>query len=212
MGNDLLESMLCSAVSTFDMAKEIDQGKIVLIDTSKAVLGDSCGMYGKFFIFLLLRALYARIKIPKEERYDTFLIIDEAYYYFNQEMSEMLDMVRKLRCGCTFAFQRFEQADPKVRSALEGSTSIKALNGVTHSEASMIAKNMGSTTTDFIQAQPKLRFATWVRNYTPKAVSLPVTLNILEHQEHVSLTALLEPPMIALMEPLFHAVLCLRTG
>jgi hypothetical protein len=43
-----------------------------------------------------------------------------------------------------------------------------------------------NTTADFILKQPRLHFATFIRNVTPQAVSTPVTVGILDEQERVA--------------------------
>jgi hypothetical protein len=53
--------------------------------------------------------------------------------------------------------------------------------GVSTSDARALAADM-RTTTDFILSQPKLHFACHIRNVTPNAVSIPVTVGELEQQ------------------------------
>ena len=59
--NPVLRSMFSAAQTKLDMAKEMDAGKIIVINNSKAILTDAKGaeFFGRFFIALIARAAAA---------------------------------------------------------------------------------------------------------------------------------------------------------
>jgi hypothetical protein len=121
-----------------------------------------------------------------------YLIVDEAYEYFDKNIDNLLTQVRKYRCGCVFAHQFLSQATRELRSSLASNTSIKLVSGVSAEDARALAPDL-RTTADFILSQPKLHFAGFVKHVTKRAISVEVTRGLLEQEEHVPLATVRAP-------------------
>ena len=67
-----------------------------------------------------------------------------------------------------FAHQFLTQATHEPRSSLASNTSIKMVSGVSMADARALAPDLRTTTT--ILDQPKLHFATFVKNVTKQAL------------------------------------------
>ena len=154
-----------------DLFAALNSGSIVLVDTAKDFLKGSSAHFGRIFISLVLQAVLERAAIPEHKRKPAFLIVDEAAAYFDSNMDDLLTEARKYKLGCVFAHQFLDQATSShLRSSLAANTSIKMASGVSTSDARALAPDL-RTTPDFILSQPKLHFATHIRNVTPQAVS-----------------------------------------
>src|SRR5204862_6932200 len=77
---------------------------------------------------------------------------------------------------------------PALRASFAANTGIKMAGGVSTSDARWLAPDM-RTTADFILSQPRLHFACHIRNVTPPAVSIPVTVVKLEKDPRLSAEA-----------------------
>ena len=59
--NPVLRSMFSATHTKLDMGKEMDAGKVIIINNSKAILGDEgAEFFGRFFIALIARAAQQR--------------------------------------------------------------------------------------------------------------------------------------------------------
>ena len=186
--NPTLERLFTSTRTKVDLFTEINNGGIILIDTAKDFLKDSSAHYGRIFISLVLQAALERAAIPEHQRRPAFLVVDEAADYFDDNIDDLLTMVRKYKMGCLFAHQFLDQCTSSLRASLAANTSTKVCSALSIADARSLAPDM-RTTPDNIQSQKKLHFACFVRNVTPEAVSIPVQVGLLEDEPRMSSTA-----------------------
>jgi hypothetical protein len=184
MINDTLYDLFSSSDDTLHLEDALNSGKVVLIDTSTEQLGTASSQYGRIFIWLVLRAIYNRASTQESKRHPTFMIVDEAQEYFDQNIDDMLTQARKYKLGCAFAHQYLGQCNPQLLASLRANTSIKMVGGASASDAKALAPEL-RTTADFILNQERLHFATYIKNVTDTALSLPVQPGMLDSQEHV---------------------------
>jgi hypothetical protein len=177
------ERMFNAPSNQLDLAQALNSGKIVLISTERNFLDAASPIFGRYFISQCISAALQRAAIPEHRRTPAYLYIDEAASYFDQKIDELLTTLRSYRLGAVLAFQYLAQASPDLQSSISANTSIKLIGGTTERDARALASDM-RTTSDFILEQHKdpatparfTRFAAYVRNYTPHAVSLSVPL------------------------------------
>ena len=174
--NPTIAKLFTAEHNSLDFYKLLQDGNIILIDTGGDFLKESSPHFGRFFISLVLRAIYERA--ASTTRHPTFLIIDEASQYFDSNIDDMLSSIRKYRCGAILAHQFLDQATPQLRASFAANTSVKIVSGVSSGDARNLAPDM-RTTHEFILAQPKLTFACHVRGMK-NAVSLHVEPGKLE--------------------------------
>ena len=183
------DRMLSAKTSRLDMFTAMQDGKVVLVNTSKSLLkSEASALFGRFMIAQTLRAAYERVAVPEHERRPAFLIIDEASEYFDDSLETMLNQVRKFNLGVVFAHQYVEQLSQSLRASVAANTSIKMAGGVSDRDARALNADMRSTA-DFLIGQRKDRnspsrwtqFACYVRNHTAHALSLEVPFGALEN-------------------------------
>jgi hypothetical protein len=191
------DRMLAAKSSRLDMFAAMQDGKVVLINTAKALLkSEASALFGRFMIAQTLRAAFERVAVPEPARRPAFLIIDEASEYFDDSLEALLNQVRKFQLGLVFAHQYVDQLSPSLRAAVAANTSIKMAGGVSDRDARALAADM-RTTPDVLIAQCKDRaqpprwtqFACHIRNHTSQALSLHVPFGSMEREPTMSPSA-----------------------
>jgi hypothetical protein len=169
------------------MFEALQNGSIVLINTSKALLkADASALFGRYMIARVIAAAFERIAIAGDQRNPAFLIVDEAAEYFDENLETLLSQARKFNVGVVFAHQHLDQLTPALRATVAANTSIKLAGGVSDKDARALAPDM-RTAPDFIAGMAKhprsTEFACYVRNYTGNAVRLSIPFGAMERAD-----------------------------
>jgi type IV secretory pathway TraG/TraD family ATPase VirD4 len=99
----------------------MDQGKILLVNLSKGTLGEENSSFlGLILVPRILMAAMSRADVPKEERRDFFLYVDEFQNFATPDFAVILSEARKYRLGLTVANQFIGQVDEEVKNAIFG--------------------------------------------------------------------------------------------
>lgn len=180
------ERMFVQKENKLDLYAAMNDGKIILVSTAKDLLKqDGSALLGRFFIAMIAQAALERSVIRAEKRTPTFVYVDEAQEYFDDNVEAILNQARKYRVGLTLAHQTLDQLSPRLRAALHANTSFKCAGGVSAKDARSFAEEL-HTTSDFIESMRRRRdrteFAAWLKNMTPSAVRLTTPLGYLERQ------------------------------
>lgn len=184
MSNTSLERMFSHPKNKVDIFELLNQGKIILINTAKDLLGqEGSAIFGRFFIALIAQAAVQRAALPPHERRSSFVYIDEAQDYFDENISNLLHQARKYRVGLILAHQNLDQLGAGLRSSVLASTSIKFAGGVSAKDANVLDSEFRCSA-EFLMSQKKNRdhteFACHVRNFTSKALSVHIPLGYVE--------------------------------
>jgi hypothetical protein len=170
--NQTFERMFANPVSKFDMFKELNAGKLILINTSKSLLKEQgTEIFGRFFIALIAQAAQERATLRQQDRLPAMIYIDEAQDYFDANIGVILSQARKYQVGMVMAHQYLGQLSSGLSEAFEANTSIKLAGGVSARDARTLSSQMHATP-ELIQQQPKGSFATYLRGLTDKAVPI----------------------------------------
>ena len=174
MTNPVIKQMFSALKTKLDIGKEMDAGKIILIDNSKQKLGDEgAEFFGRFFIALVLAAAQQRAGRPQSEKLPCYFYIDECQNVIrrDEKISTILDECRSQKIAMIMAHQRSAQiTSPNVLDAL-ANCAIRMANS--DDEAKYLADKL-RTTTDFMRSLPRGTFATFVRDLTPTALALKI--------------------------------------
>jgi hypothetical protein len=181
-----LANMFRNKRNKLNIFDAMNRGSLILIHTAKDLLKqEGCEILGRFFMALITQAAQERAAIPKGERTPTFVYIDEAHDYFDENMETLLEQARKFQVGLILAHQHLAQFERKLQSTVMTNTAIKLLGGLSEADARALAGNMRCTP-EFLLGMKKheaakiTQFACWVRNHTPAAIRLNVPLGIME--------------------------------
>ncbi|MDG2001777.1 MAG: type IV secretory system conjugative DNA transfer family protein [Novosphingobium sp.] len=184
--NLTFERMFSHPESKLDLFKEMNAGKVILINTAKDLLKEQgTEIFGRFFIAMIAQAAQERATLPEKDRVSTFVYIDEAQDYFDRNIGLILAQARKYNVGMVLAHQYLGQLEPKLQEAFAANTAIKFAGGVSAKDARSLAP-MLYTQPDFIEAQGKGSFASHIRGVTKNAVPLTFPFGYLEDLPRMS--------------------------
>jgi len=174
MTNPVIKQMFSAPKTKLDIGKEMDAGKIILIDNSKQRLGDEGSeFFGRFFVALVLAAAQQRAGRPEAEKLPCYFYIDECQNVIrrDEKISTILDECRSQKIAMIMAHQRTAQiTNENVLDAL-ANCAIRMANS--DDEAKYLAPKLRCDA-EFLHTLPRGTFATYVRDLTPKAVALKI--------------------------------------
>ena len=136
-----IRNILQSPKSTIDIAKIMDEGKILLLNLSQGKLGeDNAALLGAMMITKIQLAAMNRVYQKEEDRRDFYLYVDEFQNFATTSFIKILSEARKYRLSLTLANQYIAQIEEDVRAAIFGNagTMLSFIVGAT--DASYLAK------------------------------------------------------------------------
>ena len=121
--NKMMRNIIGQTKSSFDILDIMQNKKILLVNLSKGRLWDlNSQLLGMMLVSKIQMAAMRRDKIPKEQRSDFFLYIDEFQNYVTDSIESILSEARKYRLSLNIAHQylgQLEQSDALTKSSLD---------------------------------------------------------------------------------------------
>lgn len=178
LAEDTLGKMFSHKENKLNLFEAMNNGSLILINTAKALLQqEGCELFGRFMIALLVQATQERSAIPTEKRTPTFVYIDEAPDYFDDNLELLLNPARKYNVGIILAAQNLGQFNSKLLQTVLSSTSIKYAGGVSNNDANVLAREMNRTPDDIMSLRKTATqsyFALYDKNLTTRAGDPPI--------------------------------------
>ena len=120
--NKMMRNIIGQVKSSFDILEVMQSKKILIVNLSKWRLGDlNSKLLGMMLVSKIQMAAMRRDKIPKDERADFYLYIDEFQNYVTDSIESILSEARKYRLSLNIAHQylwQLEQSDALTKSSL----------------------------------------------------------------------------------------------
>lgn len=146
LSNTTISRLFTSPVNRLDIGKEMDRGKIILINTDISLLGErGTAFLGRFFISQISQATLNRLNVPENRRRPVFVYIDECGDYLETEDSKvkiLLDKARKFKVGMTLSHQRKSQLQPGVYNAIKSNTVIQIVGSPEPGEVNTLLRDL----------------------------------------------------------------------
>lgn len=183
--NDTMRAMFASPTTRLNLGEAMNSGKIILIDASKAKLGDDGSeFYQRFFLALILGAAQARSTLKPSEKLPVYCYLDECQWVRNdQKLATILDECRSQKIALILAHQRTDQiTSPNVLSAMSN-CAIRFANS--DDEAKFLAPKLRCDA-ELLYSLPRGTFAAFVRDLTPRAIALNVPYRNIEDLPRMS--------------------------
>lgn len=121
----------------------MDNGKILLVNLSKGILGeDSSSLFGGMIVTSLGLAAFSRVTMPERERRPFFVYVDEFQNFTTLSLANMLSELRKFGVGTVLAHQYLHQLDPDIREAVIGNAGTLISFRLGASDAGFIAREL----------------------------------------------------------------------
>ena len=142
IANDYMRPIIGQSKSSFNFREVIDGQKILLVNLSKGRLGEiNSSLLGLIVTGKLLMAAFSRIDLPKEERRDFYLYMDEFHNFATDSIATILSEARKYRLSLIMAHQFLGQLEEKIRRAVFGNV------------GSIVAFRVGAEDAEFLVKQ-----------------------------------------------------------
>ena len=174
LSNAVLRAMFSAPHTKLDMGRAMDEGKVIIIDANKSILGDDgAEFFQRFFIALIAQAAQQRAGRPQHAKKACYVYLDECQTCIAKDakIPILLDECRAQRVGLLLAHQRVDQIkNADVLSAL-ANCAIRVANS--DDDAKYLADKF-RLTADEMRNHPQGTFVTFVRGYTPKGIPLHI--------------------------------------
>jgi hypothetical protein len=161
----LLRKMFRAKRTLIDMGKLMDLGLVILIDNSKAKLGDEGSeFFARFFVALILAAAQQRTGRQEKEKLPVYFYIDEAQTVIarDEKIATILHECRSQRIAAIFAHQELSQLKSDTVKGALANCAIRFANP--DKDAKALADDFRSTP-EYLQNLSRGTFALYIRDY-----------------------------------------------
>jgi hypothetical protein len=120
--NPVIRNIIGQPKSTFNIRQIMDEGKILIVNLSKGLIGeDNASILGAFIVTKIQLAAMSRSDIPNiEDRRPFYLYVDEFQNFATDSFATILSEARKYGLNLTVANQYISQMSDTVRNAVFG--------------------------------------------------------------------------------------------
>ena len=153
--NPIIRNIIGQPKSSFDVRKIMDEGKILVVNLSKGLIGeDNAGILGAFLVTKVQLAAMSRSDIPDvKDRRPFYLYVDEFQNFATDSFAVILSEARKYGLNLTVANQYIAQMTDSVRDAVFGNVGTTISFRVSADDAPLLVKQFEPTfdASDLIQ-------------------------------------------------------------
>lgn len=140
--NPIIRNIIGQPKSTFNIRQIMDEGKILIVNLSKGLIGeDNAAILGSFLVTKIQLAAMSRSDIDKiEDRRPFYLYVDEFQNFATDSFATILSEARKYALNLTVANQYISQMNDTVRDAVFGNVGTMISFRVSADDAPILAK------------------------------------------------------------------------
>jgi len=140
--NPIIRNIIGQPKSTFNIREIMDDGKILVVNLSKGLIGeDNAGILGAFLVTKIQLAAMSRSDIPNiEDRRPFYLYVDEFQNFATDSFATILSEARKYGLNLTVANQYVSQMQDTVRDAVFGNVGTMISFRVSADDAPLLGK------------------------------------------------------------------------
>ncbi len=140
--NPIIRNIIGQPKSTFNIREIMDQGKILIVNLSKGLIGeDNAAILGSFMVTKIQLAAMSRSDIPDiRDRRPFYLYVDEFQNFATDSFATILSEARKYGLNLTVANQYISQMTDNVRDAVFGNVGTTISFRVSADDAPILAK------------------------------------------------------------------------
>lgn len=141
-----LRRILVEPGEALDLRRIMDEGKILLVNVDKGLIGEGpAATLGSFLLSHLALAAISRSNTPESERRDFSIVLDEFQTFTTLSVATMLAELRKFRVGMVLANQHLSQVDPSIRDAVFGNAGTLIAFRVGAADGAFVAREFAPT-------------------------------------------------------------------
>lgn len=145
--NPIIRNIIGQPKSSFNVRKIMDEGKILIVNLSKGLIGeDNASILGSFLVTKIQLAAMSRSDIASiEDRRPFFLYVDEFQNFATDSFAVILSEARKYGLNLTVANQYVSQMTDSVRDAVFGNVGTTISFRVSADDAPVLIKQFEPT-------------------------------------------------------------------
>ena len=145
--NPIIRNIIGQPKSSFNVRKIMDEGKILVVNLSKGLIGeDNAGILGAFLVTKIQLAAMSRSDIPDvDKRRPFYLYVDEFQNFATDSFATILSEARKYGLNLTVANQYVSQMTDTVRDAVFGNVGTTISFRVSADDAPILSKQFEPT-------------------------------------------------------------------
>jgi hypothetical protein len=140
--NPVIRNIIGQPKSTFNIREIMDDGKILIVNLSKGLIGeDNASILGAFMVTKIQLAAMSRSDIPNvEDRRPFYLYVDEFQNFATDSFATILSEARKYGLNLTVANQYISQMSDTVRNAVFGNVGTMISFRISADDAPILSK------------------------------------------------------------------------
>ena len=140
--NPVIRNIIGQPKSTFNIRQIMDEGKILVVNLSKGLIGeDNAAILGSFIVTKIQLAAMSRQDIPDiKDRRPFYLYVDEFQNFATDSFATILSEARKYGLNLTVANQYISQMSETVRDAVFGNVGTMISFRVSADDSPILAK------------------------------------------------------------------------
>ena len=140
--NPIIRNIIGQPKSTFNIRQIMDEGKILIVNLSKGLIGeDNAAILGSFLVTKIQLAAMSRSDIPDvRDRRPFYLYVDEFQNFATDSFATILSEARKYGLNLTVANQYISQMSDTVRDAVFGNVGTMISFRVSADDTPILAK------------------------------------------------------------------------
>jgi hypothetical protein len=141
LANDLVRPIVNQKKTTLDFRKIMDEGKILVVNLSKGVLGNiNSYLMGMLIVAKLTMAAFSRQDAPENERRDFYLYVDEFQNVTTDSISTIFSEARKYRLNLFVGHQYLGQLKEEILKSVFGNVGTIISFRVGNEDAEILGK------------------------------------------------------------------------
>jgi len=138
--NKMIRNIIGQSESAFNFRRVMDEGKILLVNLAKGKIGEENSSFlGLILVPKILVSAMSRQDMPKDQRRDFFLYVDEFQNFATPDFAQILSEARKYKLNLIVANQFIGQMEEEVKNAVFGNV------------GSLMAFRVGVTDANYLQ-------------------------------------------------------------
>lgn len=180
ISNDMMRPIIAQQASAFNFRDIMDKRKILLVSLPKGLVGElNAYLLGMILVGKLLMAALSRADMPKEERRNFFLYIDEFQNFTTNSVCQILSEARKYGLGLIIAHQYIGQlvarGDTAIKDAVFGNVGTIISFKIGSEDAEVLQKEFAPTfdAYDLINVE---KYTAYIKLLINNTASRPFTL------------------------------------
>ncbi len=139
-----LRNMVAQPNPSFDLRRMMDDGRILIVNLSKGVLGESAAaLFGALLVTAIAQAALTRGSLKETDRRPFYLYADEFQSYATDSFALILSEARKYGLSLTLSHQYIGQLSDPLRKAVIGTAASIVAFRLGADDAELVARNLG---------------------------------------------------------------------